>query len=191
MKVLLLKDVYKLGQAGDVKKVADGYGRNYLIPQGMAVLATGSTIKQVDRLREQAAIHRQHLNQELGSTAEALDQMTINFPVRASEQGRLYGSVTTQTIVNQISETSGIKVDRRLVLHQAIRQIGAYQIPIRLTADLIPEITVLVHREGEAPESVLEVEEVEEAEEVEAVEAVEAEEATEAETTEAEADEAE
>ena len=80
MKVLLLKDVYKLGRAGDVKKVADGYGRNYLLPKGLAVLATPGALKQSEHIRAQATVHRAQLNQEMGSVAEVLSQSCPGFP---------------------------------------------------------------------------------------------------------------
>src|SRR5512142_297195 len=98
MKVLLLKDVYKLGRAGDIKKVADGYGRNYLIPQGMAVLASAGAVKAAEGIRTRATAQRAALNQELGGISDRIKGLIIGFPVRAGETGKLYGSVTTQMI---------------------------------------------------------------------------------------------
>ena len=83
MKVLLLKDVYKLGRAGDVKKVADGYGRNFLLPQGLAALASPGMLKQTDRIRGRAEKERNRLNVELGAIAEQLCELTLNFGVKA------------------------------------------------------------------------------------------------------------
>jgi len=104
MKVLLIKDVYKLGRAGDVKKVADGYGRNFLIPQGMAVLASASAMKTADRIRQKATERRAILNNEMGSVAEVLKKVQIAFGARAGETGKLYGSITSQDVVNAIQE---------------------------------------------------------------------------------------
>ncbi len=98
MKVLLLKDVYKLGRAGDVKKVADGYGRNYLLPQGLAVIATPGALKQVDYIRRTAASQREQMNLELGSVAQRLEGLKLVFPTKAGETGKLYGSITTAMI---------------------------------------------------------------------------------------------
>jgi len=98
MKILLLKDVYKLGRAGDVKKVANGYARNYLIPQGLAVLATTGAISQADRIRKQADVQRAVLNKEMGAVADKLVDMKLTFPARASETGRLYGSISARML---------------------------------------------------------------------------------------------
>jgi len=151
MKVLLLKDVYKLGRAGDVKKVADGYGRNYLMPQRLAVLATPAALKQVERIRTQATTSRAALNQELSGVAERISLITLTFPARAGETGKLYGSITPQMIADAIYQKVGVKIDRRQIDSQPIRSLGEQRVPIRLTMDLIPEIAVIVHREGEAP----------------------------------------
>ena len=102
MKVLLLKDVYKLGRAGDVKKVAAGYGRNYLIPQGMAVMATPDAVKMAERIRVSADKERQVLNQELSGVADQINGMVLTFAARASETGRLYGSVNNNMIAEVI-----------------------------------------------------------------------------------------
>jgi large subunit ribosomal protein L9 len=155
MKVLLLKDVFKLGRAGDVKRVADGYGRNYLLPQGLAVLATPGALKQVERIKTQATVQRNALNEQLGDVAEQLNGMVLSFSARASETGKLYGSITTQMIADSISKKTGVEVSKRQVYSQPLRALGEHSVQIRLTVDLVPEITVLVNREGEEPEEII------------------------------------
>ena len=153
MKVLLVKDVYKLGRAGDVKKVADGFGRNFLVPQGMAVLATPGAMKTAERIREKAAERRAILNNEMGAVAEILKKVQISFGARAGETGKLYGSITSQEIVDTIEKKSGITVKRQQLDMQPLRTLGEHTVRIRLTMDLIPEIKVTVYREGEAEPS--------------------------------------
>jgi len=165
MKVLLIKDVYKLGRAGDVKRVADGYGRNFLIPQGLAVLATPGAIKQADRIRSQANVKRAVLNEEMSGVAEALSELTLNFPVKAGETGKLYGSITPVMIADAIKDKTDVEIGRRQMDFEPIRTLGTHQVDIRLTIDLIPQITVIVYREGETPEMMLaELEAIAEAE---------------------------
>lgn len=161
MKVLLLDDVYKLGRAGDVKKVAPGYARNYLMPQGLAVLATAGAVKQADRIRKQGEIKRARVNDEMGGVAEQLEGMLFTFAARASETGRLYGSVNTQMLADRVSEEIGVEVEAKQIESQPLREIGKHTVAVRLTVDLIPEIVVIVHREGELPSSALEEEEQE------------------------------
>jgi len=161
MKVLLLKDVYKLGRAGDVKKVADGYGRNFLLPQGLAVLASAGALKQAERIRAQATLQRDVLNKEMGAVAAKLANIVLPFAAKASETGKLYGSITSQMIVDAIKQKTGIEVSRRQVDTQPIRNLGEYKVRIRLTVDLIPLVIVVAHREGEAvamPEAAVETE---------------------------------
>ena len=150
MKVLLIKDVYKLGHAGDVKKVADGYGRNYLLPQGLAVLATSAAIKQAETLRQNAAIARAKLNAELAGVAEKINGLILTFAVKAGETGKLYGSITPAQVAEKIKEVSGLEVDRRNVGHHPLRELGEFKVAVRLTTDLIPSVKVILHREGEA-----------------------------------------
>lgn len=153
MRVLLLKDVYKLGRAGDVKKVADGYGRNFLLPQGLAVLATPGALKQAERISRTANEQRTRLNQELGSVAERLNGLKLTFPVKAGETGKLYGSITQAMLVESIEQATGAKVDKRQIDCQPIKTLGVHKAGVRLTIDLVPEISVIVHREGESPET--------------------------------------
>jgi large subunit ribosomal protein L9 len=150
MKVLLLKDVYKLGRAGDVKRVADGYGRNFLIPQGLATLATPGALKQAEHIRTEAATSRAILNKEMSGVAEQLSKVTLAFAAKAGETGKLYGSITPQMIVDAIKAKTGFEVNRRQLDSQPIRILGEHKVYIRLTMDLVPVVNVIVHREGEA-----------------------------------------
>ena len=152
MKVLLLKDVYKLGRAGDVKKVADGYGRNYLLPQGLAVLATAGALKQIEKIRSQAEVRRTELNSELKDLATQINGITLVFSAKAGETGKLYGSITTQDVATAIQEKVRYEVKKQQVDMQPIRNLGEYSAHVRLTMDLVPEVKIIVHREGEAIE---------------------------------------
>jgi len=151
MKVLLIKDVYKLGRAGEIKKVAAGYGRNYLIPQGYAIPATPGSMQQAERIAKKATERRAVLNEELGDVAEVLNGKKLLFPVKAGETGRLYGSVSDEEIVKAIYDLYEIEIEKRQVETEPIRQLGTFTVPIHLTMDLVPEVTVVVHREGELP----------------------------------------
>lgn len=152
MKVMLIKDVYKLGRAGDVKKVADGYGRNFLIPQGLAVLATPGALKQIDRIRSQAEIRRAEQNQELKGLAGEIEGVVLTFSAKAGETGKLYGSITTQNVADALQEKVRYEVKRHQIDMQPIRNLGEFNAYVRLTMDLVPEIKIIVHREGEALE---------------------------------------
>ncbi len=153
MKVMLIKDVYKLGRAGDIKKVADGFGRNFLLPQGLAVLATAGALKQVEKIKSQAEIRRTSLNEELKGLAEQINGVVLDFAVKAGETGKLYGSITTQDVATALTEKVRFEVKRQLVDMQPVREIGEYTAHVRLTMDLVPEIKINVHREGEAAET--------------------------------------
>jgi len=149
MKVMLLKDVYKLGRAGDIKKVADGYGRNFLLPQGLAVLATAGAIKQSERVRKQAEIRRTELNSELKGLSDQINGLVVTFAAKAGETGKLYGSITTQDVATAISEQTRFEVKKQQVDMQPIRNLGEFTAHVRLTMDLVPEVKIFVHREGE------------------------------------------
>ena len=153
MKIMLVKDVYKVGRAGDIKKVADGFGRNFLIPQGLAVLATEGALKQVQKIKAQAEIRRSSQNNELTGLADQIKEVTLTFPAKAGDTGKLYGSITTQDIATALTEKVRFEVKRQQVDIQPIRSLGVFTAHIRLTMDLVPEIKVIVHREGESLES--------------------------------------
>ena len=159
MKVLLLEDIYKLGRAGDVKKVAPGYARNYLMPQGLAILATPGAVKQAGRIKKQGEVKRAKVNQELGGVAEQLEGKLFTFAAKASETRRLYGSINAQMIAAVVSEDIGVAVEAKQIESQPLRMIGKHNVSVRLTIDLIPVIEIIVHREGESIEAALEEEE--------------------------------
>jgi large subunit ribosomal protein L9 len=160
MKVMLIKDVYKLGRAGDVKKVADGYGRNFLIPQGLAVLATPGALKQVERIREQAEIRRAEQNKELQGLSDDIEGVVLTFAAKAGETGKLYGSITTQNVADALQEKTRYEIQRHQVDMQPIRNLGEFTANVRLTMDLVPEIKIIVYREGEALEEPAPIDEV-------------------------------
>ena len=153
MKVLLLDDVYNLGRAGDVKKVANGFGRNFLLPQGLAVLATPGALKEVERITAEANSRRTILNEEMAGVGEKMVGLQLQFPARAGETGKLYGSVTTQMLAADISEKIGVEISKRQIDSEPLRLLGMHNIKVRLTMDLIPEISVVVYRDGELPEN--------------------------------------
>jgi len=158
MKIMLVKDVYKLGRAGDIKKVADGYGRNFLIPQGLAVLATEGALKQVQKIKAQAEVRRSSQNNELKGLADQIKDVVLTFAAKAGDTGKLYGSITTQDVASALTEKVRFEVKRQQVDIQPIRNLGEFVAHIRLTMDLVPEVKIIVHREGESAEAPAEAE---------------------------------
>jgi large subunit ribosomal protein L9 len=152
MKVMLVKDVYKLGRAGDIKKVADGYGRNFLIPQGLAVIATAGALKQIGKIRSQAEVRRTEQNSELKGLSDQINGLVLSFSAKAGETGKLYGSITTQDVATAIQEKTRYEVKKSQIDMQPIRNLGEFNAHVRLTIDLVPEVKIVVHREGEAIE---------------------------------------
>jgi large subunit ribosomal protein L9 len=148
MQVLLLKDVDQLGKAGDVKRVADGYARNYLIPQGLAAMATPGAIKQAERERSAAVQRAAKELSEAQTLALALDGMAVTFQARAGEADRLYGSITNVNIAEALSEKVGQEVDRRkIALEEPLKELGTHAITIRLAPEAEAKVTVVIERE--------------------------------------------
>ena len=153
MKVLLKHDVPKLGKAGQVKNVADGYARNYLIPQGVAVLATPGAMKQADVLARAEQLRQAQLAADASALAEVLKQTTLTFTARAGEGGKLYGSITSQQIADELMAKAGLEVDKRKIeLREPIRSLGEHKVAVHLASELQPELTVNVVAEEVAAE---------------------------------------
>jgi large subunit ribosomal protein L9 len=145
----LIKDVYKLGRAGEIKKVADGFGRNFLIPKKLAIPASPGALKLAGSIGHKATELRAALNNELSSVADVLSQVKLVFSVKAGETGKLYGSVSPQMVVDEIKAKHNLELDRHQVAMEPIRNLGEFKVPVHLTLDLVPVINVLVTREGE------------------------------------------
>jgi len=145
MKILLLKDVDNVGYAGDVKNVANGYGRNYLIPQQLAVLATPGALKQAETIRKTAEKRRAQEKADAEAIANQVGGLKLLFERRAGETGKLYGSVTSADIAEAIQKKTGIDIDKRKVaLAEPIRNLGDQQVTIKLMIDVATDISVEV-----------------------------------------------
>jgi len=143
-----------LGDIGDVKSVADGYARNYLIPRGLAKAATAGELKQAEQHRRTASKRAVQEMTDAQAIAERISQMTLVFTARAGEGTKLYGSITSAQIADKIAEELGRDFDRRKIhLDESLRQLGTHQVPVRLMADIVPTVTVVIEREGEEPET--------------------------------------
>ncbi len=149
MKVILLADVYKQGVAGEVVEVADGYARNYLIPKQLAAKATPAELAKADKLRETAAARKAELEGRLNDLARQIDGVELVFGRRAANTGKLFGSVTTSEIADALREKTGIDINRRRISQQALREVGTYEIPVRLGSETSPNLRVIIMREEE------------------------------------------
>ena len=148
MKVLLTETVDNLGSAGEVKKVADGYARNFLIPKGLAVPVTAGVLKQAELQRQAEAKRQERETVKAESLARTLSQVILTFQVKAGEKDKLYGSITNADIAEALERETGQAIDKRKVeLEEPIRELGSYYVPIKLLPDVAPRITVVVERE--------------------------------------------
>lgn len=144
MKIILRADVEKLGRLGDIVNVKAGYGRNYLLPQGLAMLVTPSNMKIFDRERKNLQIRMDAIRTTADDLAHRISTITLTIPMRVGDNDKLYGSVTTSIIGHALAE-QGIEIDRRrILLETPIRTLGSYPIRIRLHADVIAEFIVNV-----------------------------------------------
>jgi large subunit ribosomal protein L9 len=155
VKVILTSEVHKLGRAGDVKEVAAGYARNYLIPRGLAIQATASAMKEFERQRAAEARRGDRLTARAEALVQRLSQVTLTFEAKASEKGRLFGSITTADIAEALERETGEKFDRRKhILSEPLRQVGEHVISVRLTSEIVAEVKAVVKPEGgELPEA--------------------------------------
>ena len=144
MEVILRHAVENLGKPGDVVKVKNGYARNYLLPHNLAYEATPGNLKRIQQERERLETAE---NQRRGSAQEIatkLEQVSLTFSARVGEEGKLFGSVTATDIAQQL-EQQGFHVEKRQIdLHEPIKTLGVYRVPVRLHADVKPEIRVWV-----------------------------------------------
>lgn len=147
MKVILREDIEKLGKAGEVVKVADGYGRNFLIPRNLAFLANVRNMKTLEHDRRVIETRAKKARKAAEDVAQSLSGMTVAISAKAGEEGKLFGAVTSRDIAEAL-EKAGVTLDRKSIqLAEPIKQIGEYKVKIRVAAEVVPEITVNVTAE--------------------------------------------
>jgi large subunit ribosomal protein L9 len=147
MELILREDIEKLGNRGEVVKVADGYARNYLLPKRLAVVANASNKKIVDQEREAHLRREAKLQSEAGDLAKLLSAVSVTITQKAGEEGHLFGSVNPKDIAEAL-EKQNYTIDRRKIqLADPIKQVGEYKIPVKLHKDVTAEITVIVAAE--------------------------------------------
>lgn len=146
MKIILMTDVPTLGRRGDLKEVATGYARNFLFPKKWAVPATPANLQNLDHLKRHRVREEEKARQSADATASQIAGLSLTVAARAAEEGRLYGSVSAQDIVDFLVRHQIAVEKRRVLLEEPIKALGEYQVPIRLHADVTATLTVIVSR---------------------------------------------
>ena len=153
MKVIFLEDVPNVARAGEIKEVANGYGRNYLIPHKLAALADPQALSNAEAPIRARAHREAQTESEMGELASELDGKEITLKAKAGTKDRLYGSITSADIASELENTTGAVVDKKKIeIAEPIRQLGSHEVSIRLAKDIIPKITVTVIEETEEKE---------------------------------------
>jgi large subunit ribosomal protein L9 len=147
MKVILLEDVTKLGRRGEVRDVADGYARNYLLPQKLALAATSANLKNLDGIKARQATLTAKLRSQAETQAQLIEGLTFAQARQASDEGRLFGSVGRNDVAAFLAQ-QGIEMEkRRILLDEPIKMLGEFSVPIRLPAEVTATLKVIVSRE--------------------------------------------
>jgi len=149
MEIILTQDVKNLGYKNDIVNVKPGYARNYLIPQGMAILATESARKVLAENMRQQAYKQEKIKKEAQELATVLEGLSLRIPAKAAQTGKIYGSVNNVQIANAIKEAKGIEIDRKQILvdDDTIKEVGNYKAKVRLHKDVTVEISFEVFAE--------------------------------------------
>jgi large subunit ribosomal protein L9 len=147
MKVIFLKDAPK-GKRGEVKEVADGYARNFLLPKGLALPATPSAIKAAKVLSDEKAESQARQREELGRIAQELEGKELHFKAKAGAKGRLHGAITTASIADELSRLTGFEIDKKKVeLEEPLHHVGSYDVMINLGTGTEAKIKVVIEEE--------------------------------------------
>lgn len=149
MQVILRTDIENLGKLGDKADVKPGYARNYLIPQGKAMQATASNLKRFEQERAKLQSKQDTIRFQAQDTAQQLEEVSITIPVRVGENDKLYGSITSTMIVEELAKL-GYDIDKKKIeLEKPIRSLGEFSVPVKLYPEVRPELKVIVVRYGE------------------------------------------
>ena len=174
MNVVLTQDVDKLGLRGDVVNVARGYARNFLLPRGLAEVATPGLVKELEKRDAQRARHQAKTTDEARAIAKRVEGVELRFDVNAGPTGALFGSVTATQVADRLWEEQKLRVDRRKLQMETIKRIGRYTVPFEVFADVVAEVRLVVAPEGQELPPEAELAALEEAERAEAAAEAEA-----------------
>jgi len=145
VRVILKAEVRGLGRTGEIKDVADGYARNYLLPKGLAIEATGGTLKLLAQERESEKTKKDRAHQDAEALATRLRDVTLVFKLKAGEQGKTFGSVTAKEVADALKREVKAEIDKtKVVLHEPLRSLGVHTVEVRLLSDVRANVTVAI-----------------------------------------------
>jgi len=151
MKIVLLEDVPGRGKAGEIKEVSKGYAKNFLLPRGLALVATSTVIKQVESRLEREKLEGSIDREKLVELAQQIEGREIRLKARMGAGERLFGSITTANVAEELSRAIGSVIDKRKIdIEKPFRQTGSYEVAVKLASDIKPKITVVIEEEEEA-----------------------------------------
>ncbi len=145
MRVILKAEVRGLGRTGDIKDVADGYARNYLLPKGLAIEATGGELKHLAQERQAEKSKKDRAHDDAEELAKRLGEVTLVFKLKAGEHGKTFGSVTAKEVADALRKEAKAEIDKtKIVLREPLRALGVHKIEVRLLADVRADVTVAI-----------------------------------------------
>lgn len=145
MRVILKAEVRGLGRTGDIKDVADGYARNYLLPKGLAIEATGGELKHLAQERQTERSKKDRAHQDAEELATRLGEVTLVFKLKAGEHGKTFGSVTAKEVAEALNKEAKAEIDKtKIVLREPLRSLGIHKIEVRLLPDVRADVTVAI-----------------------------------------------
>jgi large subunit ribosomal protein L9 len=148
MKVVLLQSVSGLGDMGEVKEVADGYGRNFLIPKGLAEFATPALLKRVEEKLRSGEYRQFMAGAEMAGIAQTMEGLEVTIKAKVGAKDRLYGAITSADIAEEVQRITGQDIDKRkIALDEPIHQLGEYEVSVRLSTELVPKLKVVITEE--------------------------------------------
>ena len=144
VQLILREDVHRLGEAGDLVSVKPGYARNYLVPQGKAILATVGRVKELDHQKRVISERLAKEVADLEAVKQRMASVVLEFSAQAGDEGKLFGSITAQQIGEQLAE-KGFEIDRRKIeLDEPIKALGEHEVPVKLRSEMVAQVKVVV-----------------------------------------------
>jgi len=148
MKVIFLKDIAKIGKKGEIKEVADGYAKNFLLPKGLASPATSAVIRTTKAQSDREAQQQTRQQKELAALAQSLKGKDLRFKARAGVKGRLHGAITSAAIADKLSKVVNFKIDKKMVaLEEPLRHVGSFEAKINLAKGVESKIIIIIEEE--------------------------------------------